>query len=218
MRNRKSRGINTVETENIKIVSFGVIMNNNEVTRILEATIAEFNSKGLKFTMDDLAKRLAMSKKTLYKYFRDKESLFYAMVDYCFSAIKESEQAILEDEKLGLIEKIEAIIIVLPEKYAEIDFRRLWDLKITYPNVFKRVADRLESDWEPTLSLLESGIEQGLVRPVSLPVFKMIVEGSIEHFINGRALIDEDISYRDALQQMIEILMRGIESAERRAE
>ena len=37
--------------------------------RIMEATIDEFNEKGVKFTMDDLAKRLTMSKKTIYKVF-----------------------------------------------------------------------------------------------------------------------------------------------------
>ena len=187
-------------------------MEESEKIRILEGAIAEFNVSGLKFTMDDLAKRLSMSKKTLYKFFRDKESLFFDMVDYCFSAIKESEGAISADPNLSIIEKIRAIIIVLPEKYAEIDFRMLWSLRDRYPDVFAKVIKRIENDWEPTLSLLEEGIEQGLIRPVSLPVFKMIVEGAIEHFFSGCALIDENISYRSALEQMIDILMQGIET------
>lgn len=51
---------------------------------ILEGTIKAFNEKGLKFTMDDVAKILGMSKKTIYTVFRDKESMFLAMVDYMF--------------------------------------------------------------------------------------------------------------------------------------
>ena len=53
-------------------------MDNKE--KILEATIKVFNRKGLKFTMDDIASELSMSKKTIYTVFRDKESLFYQMV------------------------------------------------------------------------------------------------------------------------------------------
>ena len=87
----QAHDINIVETKLIIIVSWGREMEDSEKIRILEGAIAEFNTSGLKFTMDDLAKRLSMSKKTLYKYFRDKESLFFDMVDYCFSAIKESE-------------------------------------------------------------------------------------------------------------------------------
>ena len=67
---------------------------------ILEGTIKAFNEKGLKFTMDDVAKILGMSKKTIYTVFRDKESMFLAMVDYMFDSIKESEQQIVEDDAL----------------------------------------------------------------------------------------------------------------------
>ena len=40
--------------------------------KILEAAIEEFEKKGLKFTMDDIAKNLAISKKTLYAVFQNK--------------------------------------------------------------------------------------------------------------------------------------------------
>ena len=53
-------------------------MENKE--KILEATIKVFNKKGMKFTMDDIAAELSMSKKTIYTVFRDKESMFLQMV------------------------------------------------------------------------------------------------------------------------------------------
>ena len=53
--------------------------------KILEATMKVFNRKGLKFTMDDIAAELSMSKKTIYRVFRDKETMFYQMVDYCLT-------------------------------------------------------------------------------------------------------------------------------------
>lgn len=71
---------------------------------ILEGTIKAFNEKGLKFTMDDVAKILGMSKKTIYTVFRDKESMFLAMVDYMFDSIKESEQQIVEDDALSTVD------------------------------------------------------------------------------------------------------------------
>ena len=73
--------------------------------KILEGTIEAFNQKGLKFTMDDLAGILGMSKKTIYTVFSDKTSLFLSMVDYLFDTIKESERAILENEALSTVEK-----------------------------------------------------------------------------------------------------------------
>ena len=97
--------------------------------RILEAVIVVFNEKGIKFTMDDVAKQLEISKKTIYTVFQNKEALLYEMVDYAFDSIKESERAIMEDSSLSLIEKIRRILVVLPAGYREVDFSQLYLLK-----------------------------------------------------------------------------------------
>ena len=47
--------------------------NQNLKGNILEATIQAFQKKGLKFTMDDLASLLGISKKTIYTVFPDKK-------------------------------------------------------------------------------------------------------------------------------------------------
>lgn len=112
---------------------------------ILEGTIKAFNEKGLKFTMDDVAKILGMSKKTIYTVFRDKESMFLAMVDYMFDSIKESEQQIVEDDALSTVEKIRRILGVIPESYRDVDFRQLYLLKDKYPVIYKQV----KKDWRP---------------------------------------------------------------------
>ena len=51
----------------------------NRREKIINAAIDEFVDKGLKFTMDDVAKRLYMSKKTLYTVFKDKEEMLLAL-------------------------------------------------------------------------------------------------------------------------------------------
>ena len=57
----------------------------NEIRqKIMEAVIDQFNSKGMKFTMDDISKELHISKKTIYKEFDDKDELFFATVEYGF--------------------------------------------------------------------------------------------------------------------------------------
>ena len=77
------------------------ITKDEQKIKILEGAIVAFNEKGLKFTMDDLASVLGMSKKTIYKIYRDKEEMFYAMVDYCFDKIKESEDEVINDPRLS---------------------------------------------------------------------------------------------------------------------
>jgi AcrR family transcriptional regulator len=178
--------------------------------KILEAVITLFNDSGLKFTMDDVAKAVGMSKKTIYVLFRDKEDLFYQMVDYCFDSIKESEQEVLDDPALTTPERIRAILGVMPDRYKDIDLRNLYILKDRFPAIFAHVQERLENDWEPTLSLLRKGMEEGSVRQVSLPIFKMMLEAAIEQFFQRDVLIENHLTYNEGLAEVVRILVDGI--------
>ena len=178
--------------------------------KILEGTIQAFNKKGLKFTMDDVAKTLGMSKKTIYTVFNDKESMFYALVDYMFDRIKESEQRIVEDESLTTIEKIRQILGVMPEGYRNVDFHLLYQLKDKYPAVYRQVEQRLETGWTETIALLEQGMEEGCIRQVPIPLVKMMLEASLEQFFQRDILIQNKITYQDALEEVVGILMDGL--------
>lgn len=177
---------------------------------ILKGTLRVFNEKGLKFTMDDIAELLKISKKTLYKVFDDKEALFLAMVDYMFDTIKESERAVVEDEDLSTVDKIHKILGVLPEGYKDVDLRQLYLLKDKYPKIYKQVELRLETGWETTIELIEQGIAEGCIQPIRIPILKMMLEASVEQFFQRDVLIQNKISYQDALDEVVYILMEGI--------
>ena len=177
---------------------------------ILEGTIQAFNRKGLKFTMDDIAGQLGMSKKTIYTVFRDKETMFFAMVDYMFDSIKESERQVLGDESFTTVEKIRRVLGVLPEGYKDIDFRQLYLLRDKYPKIYKRVEERLESGWETIIGLMEHGMEEGVIKRVDIPIVKLMLEAAIEQFFQRDILIRNQISYAQALDEVVEILVNGI--------
>jgi len=177
---------------------------------ILQGTMQAFNQKGLKFTMDDIASILGMSKKTIYTVFEDKEELFLAMVDYLFDSIKESEQKVVENPDMTTLEKIRMILGVMPDSYKEIDFRQLYLLKDKYPKIYAQVERRLETGWETTIALLEQGIREGVIREVSIPILKMMLEASLEQFFQRDILISNKISYAEALEEVVNILVDGI--------
>lgn len=179
--------------------------------KILEGTIEAFNQKGLKFTMDDLAGILGMSKKTIYTVFSDKTSLFLCMVDYLFDTIKQSEQAILANPQMSTLQKIRAVLGVMPESYKDIRFAGLYQLKEKYPDIYRRVEQRLEGGWEMTLGLLEQGIKEGCIRPVNLAVFKMMMEAALEQFFQRDILVNSGLTYTEGLSEVVGILLDGIE-------
>jgi AcrR family transcriptional regulator len=178
--------------------------------RIIDAAMDEFNEVGIRFTMENVAKRIGISKKTIYKIFDNKEDMFFQAVNYGFAMVKESEKKIIEDENLDIATKIRNVMIVLPDRFKNIDFRQIYPIKDIYPSIFKRIVYRVNSEWEPTIQLMEQGIREKKIRDINIPVFQMMVESSITSFLSDRTLIDANISYEEALEYMIDILMKGI--------
>ena len=179
---------------------------------IMDAVIDQFNQKGMKFTMDDISKELHISKKTIYKEFNDKDELFFATVDYGFSAIKQKEAEILADESLGLIEKISKLIVCLPDNYKNIDFRRVYQLKEKYPKVYMKIAEKVESDWGETVKLLNQAMDEGLIKRVPIELIKLMVEGAIEKFLSSEELANSQYSYEESLNMMINVIINGIKA------
>ena len=174
--------------------------------KILIAAIEEFGKKGLKFTMDDIARNLSISKKTMYQVFDNKEAMLLALADYCFTDIKKSERAIVEDPNLDVVDKIEQILVVLPEKYQNIGLSNLYQLSEKYPNIYSRVSAYLSTDWDATNALIEQGVAEGKIRPIALPVLQAMVESTIQKFFADSILVEHGISYEEALHEMIQII------------
>ena len=151
--------------------------------RIYEATIEEFREKGFKFTMDDMARRLGVSKKTIYQVVRDKESLFFDTATYIYEQIKRSEQAVMDDDRLTTVEKIKAILIAMPDSYSELDWRQIYQLENSYPRIFARVRVMMEQQWDNTIELLKRGIDEGVIRNIPIPVIKTMFEATLEKYM-----------------------------------
>ena len=178
---------------------------------VLEGAIKAFNKKGLKFTMDDIAKELSISKKTIYTVFKDKEELSLAAVDYLFDIVKEGEKKIILDPTLTTVEKLRKVLAVMPDGYKDIDYGQLYQLKDKYPKIYDHVAKRLETGWEGTIALIERGMEEKVIRPINIGIVKMMFEASWEQFYNKDVLKKNKLTYQEALNEVVDIIMKGIE-------
>lgn len=178
---------------------------------IMQACVVLFNEKGLKFTMDDVAKHCHISKKTMYLIFNDKEELFLAMVEHVFDKVKESEQAVLEDTSLNTEQKLRKLLGVLPEGYSNLDFSQMYSLKEKYPTIYKQVEARLETGWEASIDLLEQAKKEGIVKKeVHIPIVKLMFEASLEQFFQKDVLVKNRISYKTALNEVVNTIVDGI--------
>ena len=178
--------------------------------RILDEAARQFDKKGIKFTMDDLARALGMSKKTIYTVFEDKRSIMTDTIDRFFDEALVEEERILNDDRLTIVEQLKVIIGSVPERYTQNDLTQLYVLKEKYPSVYRHWQRCRENYWEGVGILIGRGIEQGDIRPVSLPILKTMFQATIEQFFQDDVLVKNHISYRKALSEVASILVDGI--------
>ncbi len=120
-------------------------------TRLRAVGMELFRRDGLRFTMQQAAAMMHISKKTIYAVYPSKEALLLDMVDDAFTRIHARKQRIL-DGPGTLAEKLRAVIIALPEEYTALDLQQMDLLDEKYPRVAARVREHLETGWEPTLA------------------------------------------------------------------
>ncbi|HCW22215.1 MAG TPA: TetR/AcrR family transcriptional regulator [Lachnospiraceae bacterium] len=176
--------------------------------QIIDAAIGMYARQGLKFTMQDIANEMHISKKTIYTEFTSKEELLLAVVDDGFANIYREKAAVIRDGSLSPREKLKKVMIAMPDEYRLIDFGRMDGLKEKYPEVYDQVRMYLQTGWEPTLRLIAEGKRDGWIREsANIGILQTMFTASIEAFIRGDSAGE---SYTEALNDMMDILLDGI--------
>ena len=133
--------------------------------RILKSSMALFAQYGIRsVTMDDICKHLAMSKKTIYKYFKDKDELVFQLMN---DEVKKNEQELcfIKENSKDAIQEIIMMIEHIIEVFSNMNPALFYDLQKYYPeawNQFRKFKDHHILDMVE--ANLIAGIQQGIYR------------------------------------------------------
>lgn len=178
--------------------------------KIIETAIEEFTKNGLKFTMNDVAKSLGISKKTIYTVFDSKQALMMGIADKYAADFRTMQKEVENNAQLDVVEKLTKILIGLPSRYQNIGLGEMYDLADKYPKVYKRLMQSVNDGWKLAESYIEKGIQEGRICPVSVPIVMAMVEGTVRKFMDSRILVDNGLSYEDGKEEMIRVIINGI--------
>lgn len=191
---------------------------NEMMERIFLAGIEEFKDSGVKFTMDSLAKRMGISKRTLYENISSKTALLEYVVDRTFADVKRQQHEVLREQGLSTMERLHKLLLIVPSYSNILDYRRIDELRVPYPDLYQKIQNNLESDWDPAMMLLQKAMAEGVIRHVNLIVLKLLLCEIFEQLLNGKVLIQNNISYEEAMQGMMDIVFEGILVHEKQGE
>ncbi|WP_094606830.1 hypothetical protein SPSIL_034510 [Sporomusa silvacetica DSM 10669] len=179
--------------------------------RILMAAAEEMKTRGVKFTMSDLARRLSLSKTSLYEHFASKNELVHDILTTAIQDIQEQEQEIYSSPKLSTAEKIQALLKIAPKVFGAINNHSLYDdLRHYYPDEWHLVSDFRQEQLNHLTSFIIPNIENDLLRPINVAVLRQIIASAMNDLFNFRFLEESNMTHADALAAMADIAVYGL--------
>lgn len=175
--------------------------------KLYEATFALYQERGAKFTMDELAQRLFISKKTLYALVRSKEELVARAMERYFDAVEQEQARIRENTALAALEKVERLLCVVPQM--PFQSYRVRELRHAFPEAYLRLTAWLETGWEKTFLIMEEAVAAGTLMPLDKALFAKLYAYVIEGLMLERD-IRTTADFAHEQRRAVKMLLGGI--------
>jgi len=134
--------------------------------KIIKKATDMFLKLGFKsVTMDDIACEMCISKKTIYKYFSNKEVL----VEQGTEMLHQKIHSLMDDvvtKNFNAIEENFEMRKMFKEMFQSFDHSPAYQLKKHYPEIYENMmANEMEDCYKVFSQNINKGIQQGLYRP-----------------------------------------------------
>jgi len=185
---------------------------------ILTRSVSLFNRYGLRpVTMDDIAKDMSISKKTLYKYFANKEELVRKGVDESFNSISEYMLGLIDYMDGNAIDMLFAMDLQICNSIEEHDPSIQFQLERYYPEVSAALEKRKR---DVIFRLMGENIKRGKQEGIYRTELNMEIV-SFLYYSRARLMLQEESfleqskwSFHEIMREILIYHIRGIASAE----
>ena len=163
--------------------------------------------------VDDIAKELGISKKTLYQEFKDKSDIVQQVVS---SAIEKEERE-TKDINANAINAIDEIIHMsknIGSKYQETQPSIIFELRKYYPKAWSLFQFHKKNHvFNHIKQNIERGIKEGLYRSnIKTDIIATLFVNKMDMFLDGDAFGEKKYSFQEVYFEMMRYHIRGIAS------
>lgn len=188
-------------------------MNKNVVKEnIISEAINLFMKNGLRsVTMDDIAKHLGISKKTIYQHFKDKEEIIIQSTSVVFDLENKMMEEI-ENGSENAVEELYKLTLCLRERIKNTSTTALYDMKKYYQKAWTKYKDfKHDVIYNSVIKNLKRGMEEGLFRSdINPEVLAQLRIEEIELSFNKDVFPEDKFSLVEVHEQLFEHFTYGI--------
>lgn len=173
--------------------------------KILLATLEEIKYNSLNFTMDDVARRVKMSKTSLYKYVPSKRELIDELVIGMIERFNKLEQLRAPHQ-----DRILYIATLYISMVSVFNTKTLHDLRRFYTPQWNRWHQFQEEKLEETLTAFQEGVKAGTYAPIHPELLRHILQTLLFDIENVHWLKRSGLTYQEAIIHIKNLLFYGI--------
>lgn len=180
--------------------------------KILEGSEALFGKYGIKsITMDDVAKELGMSKKTIYQYVSDKNDLVEKTLDFHLQRSEHTCELLIKEQG-NPIEAMLAIGDFFCQHMKDTNPSLMFDLRKYHPTAFQKLDEyRLETIVKQIKGNLELGIKEGFYRnDVDTDIIPRLYIGMVDGILESNFFPRDKFKFEVVVNQMLRYHIHGI--------
>lgn len=186
-------------------------MENQVKKTIIERAAFLFADNGIKgITMDDLARQMGMSKRTIYEYFKDKRELVGECVHY-FERVRDQKTREIFDHSNNLFEALLKLYRDGLENMQKVDRKFVDDIKKYFPEIDQQHGKKKKRKIAKCTELFQKGIEEGLIRKeLNLEIMSVLIVEEMDLLFNGNSFLMFKFSFLDVYKTLFITFLRGI--------
>jgi len=182
-----------------------------QLNQILEGGFDSVVDTGVRaFTVESLAKRLAMSKKTIYKFFPTKENLIRSIMQFVFTQIDAAFNKVMVDEPNPAVQFIK-IMETIAKFAGRVPVDKIAELKSLYPDIWREIESFRLSHQDDFYTILHDAQEHGLARDdINMRATSIIYINIINSTFQPEFFLKNDLPIRETIRGFVKIVARGI--------
>ena len=177
--------------------------------KILAAAAIMIEERGISFRMDDLAKSLTISKRTLYEQFYSKHEIVETILVHGAEEFYRQHENIVKNKSLTLEEVLDQYFKARSNLYAAFNGESFIEIFLAIPQLQETLKTLFKKDWDLLKDYLVRQQEQGTIGPhVDIDIIIMMLQGAV------RRIVFESTSHCDDLYtympKVISVILQGI--------
>lgn len=177
--------------------------------KILDAVAQLIDRYGLKkFTVDEVAAELRISKKTLYQYFDSKDEMIRQYFEEILTSDKQSVLEAVGSER-SFLEKIHTIVHS-SHRY-RLPVRIMDEAKLFYPDEWTKIEGLKQFKLDEFQKLLKQAADEGILRPdIHFGILSAMLERVSDIFIDTDFLLENGMKATQVIDEVLNIIICGI--------